>query len=162
MPNVCVEAPTAVFNATTTHLAHRVAARFVLTRSATIVMRDVPANLMTVYFIKHSLDKYRGVPGRYGFNVHSASLQRRGTTWSPSRYSGQVYADGQGDEQPSFNVDPYVFSDVLPWHLSYCLIDKRDKKRTLRGTRQVLSEAATSLTLGALSTAGIRFRKELA
>ncbi|WP_437624050.1 hypothetical protein [Sorangium sp. So ce1151] len=93
-----------------------------------------------MYFVKHSYDTHRGVPGRYAFRISARSLHRSASTWFPSAFQGDVYADGYAANQPGPNVDPNVFSDLMPWHLAFCLIDKRNKKRFLAGTTSILTD----------------------
>ncbi len=100
---------------------------------------------MRVYFFQHGLDEYRGVPGRYPYDVKGRIID---LVRAESRdWTGVVYADGLAENTPGPNVDPHVFSDLVPWHLSFCNIDKRTSKTAVRGPlppaaadRAVLSE----------------------
>lgn len=77
----------------------------------------------TVFFFKHPLERHRGIPGRYAFAARGRALSRSGAEFTLSGgWRGNIYADGYANEMPGPNLDPNVFSDVLPWHLSFCRI----------------------------------------
>lgn len=54
---------------------------------------------------------------------------------SVGAWSGTVYADGFAADTPGPNVDPNVFSELLPWHLSFCRISGTDEASLVAGTR---------------------------
>jgi hypothetical protein len=64
--------------------------------------------------------------------------------YDPAPFDGQVFADGRSQNQPAANVDPNVFSDLLPWFLAFCLIDSRTPKHLVSGGRNILSECVQS------------------
>jgi hypothetical protein len=86
---------------------------------------------MRVYFFQHGLDQYRGIPGRYRYDVTGRIIDLGRA--EKRNWRGVVYADGLADNTPGPNVDPHVFSDLIPWHLSFCNIDSRKPKTTVRG-----------------------------
>lgn len=87
-----------------------------------------------VFFFKHSLERHAVFPGRYSFAVRGSALTRSGTGFMLNAdWRGRVYADAYADETPGPNLDPNVFSDVLPWHLSFCRICKRVPKNLIDG-----------------------------
>lgn len=86
---------------------------------------------MRVFFFLHPLDSYRGVPGRYAYKARGRAIDL--VRHRKEDFKGVVYADGLDDEGPGPNVDPHVFSDLIPWHLSFCNIDKRTAKTAVRG-----------------------------
>lgn len=89
---------------------------------------------MDVYFFRHPLTRRKGnqgPPGRFAFDAKGRCVNL--PTARVEEWTGQVYADGLGPNQPGPNMDPNVFSDVLPWHLSYCRISSRDSKSVVAG-----------------------------
>lgn len=86
---------------------------------------------MRVFFFLHPIAPFRvghgsPVPGRVGFDVEGSAVDLR--CGELVDWSGTVYGDGFESNQPGSNVDPHIFSDLIPWHLTYCLIDKRAPK----------------------------------
>ena len=97
---------------------------------------------MRSFFFRHSLNRppHRGL-GRYAFDVTGSCLQRAaGNVYHPAPFNGRIYADGQADNQPGSNVDPNVFSDLLPWFLAFCRISRRTARECVSGGTQILSE----------------------
>jgi hypothetical protein len=92
---------------------------------------------MKAFFLKHPLTRKNensGPPGRFRFDIAANALGRLGNTYNLAKYDGSIYADGRADNKPASNIDPNVFSDVIPWFHTYCLIDaspdpKSDMKR---------------------------------
>lgn len=85
---------------------------------------------MNVYFFKHSGDRYENIPGRYPFRVRAAALERGGAVFVRQAPRERViHADGYGPDETASNVDPNVFSKLLPWFLTYCLQTGREKHR---------------------------------
>lgn len=90
---------------------------------------------VSVFFFMHPrvpvTVKHRNIPGRVPYDVKGRTIELiKGVKES---WSGVVYADGFAPNTPGPNVDPHVFSDLLPWHLSYCNIDGRTDKKIVRG-----------------------------
>jgi hypothetical protein len=95
---------------------------------------------MRVYFVKHGLNAYGNLPGRYAYGVKGYALTQVGQGLKRKRFSGTIYGDARSDNTPGANVDPHVLSETLPWFLSFCLIDARNKKRLVSGSNKILSE----------------------
>lgn len=89
---------------------------------------------MDVFFFQHPLTRRegnKGPPGRFAFDAKGQSVNLR--TARIEEWKGQVYADGLAANQPGSNMDPNVFSDVLPWHLTYCRIISREATSVVAG-----------------------------
>ncbi len=86
---------------------------------------------MRVYFFQHGLDEYRGIPGRYRYDVKGRIIDL--VSAEKRDWAGVVYADGIAENTPGPNIDPHVFSDLVPRHLSFCNVDKRTSKTAVRG-----------------------------
>lgn len=82
----------------------------------------------TTYFLRHGIKRYNKIPGRYPYDVTGSALHRNGATFTRQTFTGCIYGDGY-DDGPASNMDPHVLSDIIPWFLSFCLIDKDDEKR---------------------------------
>jgi hypothetical protein len=101
---------------------------------------------MTTYFFRHSIKAQiwanNSVPGRYRYDVTGCALVATADRFEPREFKGSVFGDAIADNTPGSNVDPNVLSDVIPWFLSYCLIEKRDEKRCVAddNRRSLLSE----------------------
>jgi hypothetical protein len=74
---------------------------------------------------------------------------------------GIVFGDGYDVDTPGPNIDPNIFADLLPWHLSFCRIGDRKEKNLVgalpaQHAGAVLSEVVAPGDLvafgGALST----------
>lgn len=97
--------------------------------------REVPPapRKTSVFFFQHSLLAYRA-PGRYPFQAQGNAVDLAGRTVGPWR--GTVYADGFDSDTPGPNVDPNVFSEVLPWHLSFCRLSDTKTSSIVAGARR--------------------------
>ncbi|AUX27008.1 uncharacterized protein SOCEGT47_075810 [Sorangium cellulosum] len=82
--------------------------------------------MVNVFLFKHCLRGYK-TPGRFPFIVEGRALRRIGSAYitEPS-LRRIVYVDGYGANTPGPNIDPFVLSEVLPWILSFCNINKQD------------------------------------
>jgi hypothetical protein len=95
---------------------------------------------MNCFFFKHGLTTYRKVPGRYRYDVTGTAMVRKNEHFLRKSFSGPIYGDALGKNRPSSNIDPNVLSDVLPWFLSFCLIDGCNAKRKINGKGQTLAK----------------------
>jgi len=94
---------------------------------------------VNVYFFEHPLEAYQ-MPGRYAYQASAKAIDLDAGMLRP--WTGTIYADGFGADTPGSNIDPNVFSEVLPWHLSFCrLTDSKASSIVADGQRPaVLSE----------------------
>lgn len=90
-----------------------------------------------VFFFRHSFERNGRnpeIPGRFSFAASGSALVREGERFRvENAWQGHIYADGYANEQPAPNLDPNVFSDLVPWHLSFCRISDLKKKNLVRG-----------------------------
>lgn len=96
-----------------------------------------------VFFFRHPLEPVtdgRMVPGRVRYDAHGTAIMLQERAVQP--WAGFVYGDGFAANEHGPNVDPNVFSDVMPWHLSFCHIHNRKEKNWVVGRNgdAVLSE----------------------
>ena len=101
----------------------------------------------SVFFFRHQIgrsDHRPEIPGRFAFDVSARALQRHNSAYQAEPlWRGTIYADAYEDGKPAPNVDPNVFSDVLPWHLSFCRISDRKASSIVEGN-SVLSEVVVA------------------
>lgn len=101
-----------------------------------------------VFFFRHPLEPMTDrhlVPGRVRYDAGGTAIMLQERAVRP--WAGFVYADGFASNERGPNVDPNVFSDVIPWHLSFCRIDNRKEKNWVAGRNgeaMVLSEVVRS------------------
>ncbi|HEY3969566.1 MAG TPA: hypothetical protein VGM05_33745 [Planctomycetaceae bacterium] len=85
---------------------------------------------MNTFFLRHGLVRFGRVPGRYPYDVEGDALDRNAAIFTRQSFKERrIYADGY-EATPASNMDPHVLSDVMPWFLSFCLIDKKTDPET--------------------------------
>jgi len=105
---------------------------------------QIPLRKPKVYFLQHPLTTF-GMPGRFSYKARASAIdldEKVRKSWS-----GTLYADGFAADTPGSNVDPNVFSEVLPWHLSFCRLSDSE-------TSSIVSGAARRGVLGELVAQG--------
>lgn len=73
------------------------------------------------------------MPGRYPYRAQGVAVDLDTGLLGP--WVGTIYADGFAADTPGSNVDPNVFSEVLPWHLSFCRLTDRKATSIVSGGR---------------------------
>lgn len=94
---------------------------------------------VSVFFFQHPLAG-RNTPGRFPYGASADAVDLDAGTCRP--WTGTIYADGFGADTPGPNIDPHVFSEVLPWHLSFCRLSDDASSNLVAGASrsEVLSK----------------------
>lgn len=112
---------------------------------------------MNAFFVRHPLEPQESsIPGRVPYQVSAMSLVREVDTYKREQFDGTIFADGFGENRPGPNVDPNVFSELIPWFHAFCQISSQSAPYHIAECGAGLSECVAQGDLvfygGAIST----------